>query len=221
MAKKVENDKNNPEKLTAKVVSLEDVLKGAKPWEDNDLSTREACLIRRYYIDLLRMEGYNPYSISKTLDIPYTTVRNDFKATDKEDTKGELAELREQRRSELYRRYLRIAQKAEKHRQDELRELSATETETTYDKNDKITERVITTKTLHPREKAANEALKIQLEAYKEIAGLYGLDSIDTPIGTKDNPQHTVLSWAETNHPPFPVPEVTTESDDDAADKEN
>jgi len=175
------------ENITAEAVSLEDVLGGERPWEDKELSKAIALKTRRHYIDLLRMVGYNPFAISRMLGIPDTNVRRDIRALEKEEAKGELAEIRKQKRGELSKKLQQIITKAEEHRKSALssREETVNKSETVMkggkDKKGKKSGTVETKKTDEKREFApniheANNALKLQLDAVGRIVGIYGLD---------------------------------------------
>ena len=156
--------------LTDKLVSLEDVLAGARPWESSDLEKGEELAVRRYYVDLLRMDGKCPYAISCLLGIPDTTVRRDIKEIEEEEAAGNLAEIRDRRRGELYKRYLRIVEKAEEHRREAMKPAVEKSARKEGDKETKAG------KESGPRIAEANAALKIQHETLASIAKLYGLD---------------------------------------------
>ncbi|MGD8720026.1 MAG: hypothetical protein PVH29_14540 [Candidatus Zixiibacteriota bacterium] len=156
--------------ITEKLASLEDVLAGARPWENRDLEAKEGIIIRRHFVDLLRMDGKCPFEISRLLGVPDTTVRRDIESIEKDEARGDLAEVRDQRRGEIYKRYLRVIDKAEDHRREAMKLAVKKTAKKEGDKETKAAEES------GPRIAEANAALKIQRETLEGIAKLYGLD---------------------------------------------
>lgn len=145
-----------------------------KPWEAEELTPAEKLAIRRHHVDELRMDGFGPYQVSVELGIPETTVRRDFKALEQEEAKGRLAEVREQRRSELYKRCLRVIHKAEEHRREALRP-GVVEKDFAEQGSGKERARLEKIQA-GPNVGEANRALTIQLDAIGKMTRLYGLD---------------------------------------------
>jgi hypothetical protein len=170
--------------IAEKLVSLEDVLEGERPWESKGLSDFTARTIRRHYIDLLRIEGKCPFEISRLLGIPDTTVRRDIKSLENEEKKVQLAKIRDQKRTEIDKQYQRVIGKTEEHRKKALKPVLEKTIKTTK-KGDKDKAKSI--KELSARINEANAALKIQLDTINSRAKLWGLDvnvhELTTPEG--------------------------------------
>jgi len=148
--------KANPKELAIALPPVADIMaavvaegKAAKlPWNAKGLLPAEKLGVRRYYVDLLRMDGRPPFAVSRLLGIPDQNVRRDFRDLEGEETVGELAKVRDQKRAEISKRLMRVIEKAEEHRVDALRGGGI---------------------------KEANKALGVQLDALTQLEDIYGL----------------------------------------------
>jgi len=162
--------KNVPDILA----SLPEVIAGARPWKAKGLTKAEELGVRRYYVDLLRMDGRCAYDISRVLGVPDTTVRRDIKDLEAEELVGKLADVRAQKRGEVYKRLLRIIEKAEEHRQGALQRLTVTRKSAKQDGEKKTAE--VEDRQGAPDFLEANRALAIQLDAVDRVSSIFGLD---------------------------------------------
>ncbi len=143
------------------------------------LATKKS-IERRIKVDELRLQGLSAYAVARRLKLPVSTVYDDFRALEKLEEEESFKVVREQKRFELDKQYLRQIAQAEKLLKSSLKKGKKNKITVRQGEGENYTE--TTEETYLPNYNAAIGFQRNLLDALAKRAALWGVEQTKAQV---------------------------------------